>query len=766
MVKKHEKSVYKIKSLILLIFMITGIIIIRLFTLQIISYNHYSAEAAKSHEDSLSLDAHRGIIYIQDYASGEEIPITTNLSRDTLVANPNEIQNEELVAGAIASRIYDAEEAKIEEEERVKNALMKTATKEEHEKIQTLNDKELREKFYQNILKELKMKYFWTVTINQDPVSREIIPLDNQNLEQIKALNLPGVKIIDGEIRVNQEEVRNINIVASTLSGYLDMEALEIEKRLVRKRRRVELKKKLTPEVSAEIEKLMREDSKKKAGERNFKGLSLEEHYYRGYPEDELAANILGFVNSEGKGNYGIEQAYDLQLKGKTGKIKGQKDANGRFITVGESVIESAIDGDNIVLTNDRAMQKTIEAMLKKTVEEKDADSGQAIVYDPKTGKILVLAEYPTFNPNTPGKIADTEKINLSEEAVKKLIPIHGKKDHFWFYENEITNKKIEIIRTKMETNEYIYEKYQNTYGLEAYKNKAITESYEPGSIFKPLTMASALEDKTVVPTTTFSDPGYLEYEWKPGQPKRKITNVSEKDCKGQIDMTRILNYSCNTGISRVAEKLGRKLFHSYILKFGFGKKTGIGLDDESSGIVREPNTWADVDLYNHSFGQGISATPVQMASAFGVLANKGLLMEPHLVEKIISNEKTVKVEPKIIRQVISEETANTVTAMLVATAELNPTKAKKLPNHYIAIKTGTAQTLKGGTYVDGFGKVITSVAGYGPTDNPKFVLLVKLDRPRRGGANAYAEGTTTELFFDIAAYLYEHLGVPPDKIK
>ncbi len=208
---------------------------------------------------------------------------------------------------------------------------------------------------------------------------------------------------------------------------------------------------------------------------------------------------------------------------------------------------------------------------------------------------------------------------------------------------------------------------------------------------------------------------------------------------------------------------MGKNLFYSYIVRFGFGKRTGIEFNNENTGKLTHFTSWtAESDFLTKAFGQGITVTPLQMVAAYGALANKGVLMEPHIVEKVIeSNGKETVTEPNIIQTVISEQTASTVTAMMVRAVENGVAKKAGLPDHYIAGKTGTSQTFKNGKYVQGAGTTITSVIGFAPIEDPKFVLLVKLDRPR---TNQYADATGVFLFKDISAYLFEYLGIPPDK--
>jgi cell division protein FtsI/penicillin-binding protein 2 len=741
---KLGKPINKFTTLKILVYIITGIITVRLFYLQVIRHDFYQEVAAKEHYGYTELPARRGDIFIKDYASDELIRVATNITLDTLFADPTIITNKKIVADRLAPLIYDPQEAKTADEARMEEERKKAKTKEELDKIKPLTDEELYKQFYDDLLSKISQEVRSQITLSND--------LTPDTLKQISDLNLTGIEVTAKEVLAYPLKITDRNYVASALSKYLNMSPNRLEQVMEGKNRYVILKKKLKPEISAEIQKLINEDK-----EKNFFGIGLKEEYYRFYPEKSLAANVLGFVTPQGTGTYGIEDAFDIQLKGKPGSFKTQKDGSiySRQITVGDSEIQPAVDGDNVVLTIDRSMQMTIEKMLAKAVKDYRADSGQVIVLDPKTGRVMAMAHYPSFDPNNFGNVFDTEEVALSADDVKNLVPIEGQENTFWFYRNVIAEDRYLVLREQKPDGSYIYKRYTNWIGQEAYQNKIVSAPYEPGSVFKAITMASAIDDKDVTPNTAINDPGVLKVD------EFEIKNVSAK-CTGYVTMTRVLENSCNTGVSWVAQQMGRNLFYSYMIKFGFGERTQIEFNNEQPGKIEHFTHWADSELVTHAFGQGITVTPLQMAEAYGVIANKGILMQPHILEEVIQNNgKVVQTENKPIQTVISEQTANTMTAMLVNAVENGVAKNAGLPDHYLAAKTGTSQTYKHGKPLTGAGTTIASIAGFGPIDNPKFVLLVKLDRPR---SSEWADSTSAYLFRDIAAYLYQYLGIPPDK--
>jgi cell division protein FtsI/penicillin-binding protein 2 len=227
--------------------------------------------------------------------------------------------------------------------------------------------------------------------------------------------------------------------------------------------------------------------------------------------------------------------------------------------------------------------------------------------------------------------------------------------------------------------------------------------------------------------------------------------------------MTWVIQNSCNTGISWVAKTIGRNLFYSYMKKFGFNERTGIEFDNESPGKISPFEQWTDSELATHGFGPGITVTPLQMVTAYAAIANKGILMQPHIVESINQQDgKVVKTDSTPIQRVVSEQTSNTITAMLVNNVENGDSYTKiRLPDHYMGAKTGTAQTYKHGKAMSGVGSTLTTVLGFGPIENPKFVILVKMDRPR---TSEWADSTSGPLLHDIAQYLFTYYNIQPDK--
>ncbi len=387
----------------------------------------------------------------------------------------------------------------------------------------------------------------------------------------------------------------------------------------------------------------------------------------RFYPNSQLAAHLVGFVGLDSKGLEGIEFQYDALLNGENQVWTAARDALGREIATGKTPFAKEDHYRNVILTIDKPIQHITETELGRGVERWGAKGGMAIVMDPWTGKILAMASFPTFNPN-------------------------------------------QFIQ----------------YRSKSWRNRALSDVFEPGSLFKAFLAAAALEEQVVRPSDSFfcENGSYKVYD-------RTIHDHSKH---GYLTFQQIIKFSSNIGASKVGEKMGKERFYRYISAFGFGEKTRIGLPGEGKGIVRHPRYWSPVALDTISFGQGVSVTGVQLATALSAIANGGFLMKPYVVEKI-TNEKGETVQafkPETARKVISEETARKVRGLLKAATDKGGTGEEAAPAGYeVAGKTGTAQkvdSLMGGYSDD---RYVSGFMGFAPAESPKLVVLVIVDEPQ-----------------------------------
>ncbi len=448
------------------------------------------------------------------------------------------------------------------------------------------------------------------------------------------------------------------------------------------------------------IKKQVDDETVKTVKEMKLVGIGIEPQTVRYYPEGNLASHVLGFLGFRGTqrvGQYGIEGNFEQRLAGSNGVMGLESDQAGRWITIASRNFVPAQDGDNIFLTIDNAVQYKAQEVLKKAVEDNLAERGSVIVMNPKTGAIMAMANYPDFDPNEYSKVPD----------------------------------------------------------ISYYANNALSADYEPGSVFKPITMAAAINEGKVTPDSTYEDTGVVEMD------DFKIRNSDGKS-NGVQTMTQVLEKSLNTGMVYVEQQMGHKTFRDYVYDFGFGKKTGIELPNEVFGNLDNLEKKGNIFFATASYGQGLTVTPLQMVTAYTALANGGKLMKPYIIDKIVRDNGTEeKTEPEKVRQVIDSKTAAQVSSMLVNVVENGHGKRAAVPGYYIAGKTGTAQV----AYKDRVGydptKNIGSFVGFGPVDNPRFLMLVRIDHPKNV---TFAESTAAPAFGEIASFILNYLQVPPSR--
>lgn len=434
-------------------------------------------------------------------------------------------------------------------------------------------------------------------------------------------------------------------------------------------------------------------ENKKQIEKLNISGIGFEQGSSRFYPEGSSAAHLLGFVGSDSdKGYFGIEGFYEGELKGISGSIRHEKDAMGLPILIGNFLSSDASNGKDLILNVDRSIQFIVENVLKSGLEKYHAKTASAVVMDPKTGNILALASFPNYDPAT----------------------------------------------------------YFN-FPKELYKNIIVADQYEPGSVFKVLVMAAALNEDLVKPDT--------KCDICAGPISLGGFDIRTWDNKYFPDssMTDVIIHSDNTGMVFVSKKLGLNKFYSYLTNFGFGTGTKIDLEDESSPDIRAKDDWKEIDLATASFGQGIAVTPIQMVTAVSAIANGGLLMEPHVVGAVEDINGSFEIKPKVVRRVIKASAAEMVKEMMVAAVEQGEAKFFRLKGFKIAGKTGTAQIPVAGHYDPN--KTIASFVGFAPADDPKFVILVRYDEPT---SSIFGAETAAPTFFDIAKQILDYYKIAP----
>lgn len=447
------------------------------------------------------------------------------------------------------------------------------------------------------------------------------------------------------------------------------------------------------------LKKRVSADEEKRLKELNLKGIAFLPEIYRFYPADSLASKALGFVGPADTGEtgiYGVEVSWNSELTGQHGRVSQERDAAGRWIALSEREHVEPRDGDDLVLTLDRVAQYEVEKILREANEAYKADSATAIVMEPKTGKIIAMATIPDFNPNEYGKTED----------------------------------------------------------LSLFMNQAVSLSYEPGSIMKPITMAIGLDTGKVNPNTEYVDTGVVK------EAGYAINNAENK-VYGKSSMTKVLEESINTGMIYVERLVGNYEFREALKRFGFGSKTGVRLPAEHGGNLKNlDNLKGNLQFYTASFGQGITATPLQLVTAYAALANGGVLMQPQIVDRMIRSDGTeVLVEPREIRRAISAEASQEIGKMLRSVVVNGHGKRADVPGYLVVGKTGTAQVAKSGE--KGYEDTLTigSFAGYAPLNDPQFAILVKFDNPKEV---IWAESSAAPTFGKIMQFLLNYKRIQP----
>jgi cell division protein FtsI (penicillin-binding protein 3) len=401
-----------------------------------------------------------------------------------------------------------------------------------------------------------------------------------------------------------------------------------------------------------------------KVAELGLEGVGSHPSRQRSYPHGSLAAHLLGFTNIDGEGLEGLERRYNADLLSEVAPINVERDARGRPINA--SALGPLPRGGRVELTIDATLQHAVERELTAAVLEHRAESGMAVVLDPRTGQVLALANAPTFDPNDPGSAP----------------PAHR-------------------------------------------RNRVITDIFEPGSTFKVFTAAAALESSVIKPQERI--------DCENGRYRVGGRTIHDHDPYGWLTFEEIIQYSSNIGTAKIAERVGADGLSAMIEALGFGKITGVDLPGEVPGMLIPRAQWGRIHLATISFGQGIAITPIQLAAAYGAIANGGLLLRPYVVERVVGEEgQTVRLQrPRVVRRVFAPETARRLTSFLSRVVEDGTGKHARLEGFGVAGKTGTAQKVDPQTGRYSSNARMSSFVGFVPADNPQLVILVIIDTPK-----------------------------------
>jgi len=429
-----------------------------------------------------------------------------------------------------------------------------------------------------------------------------------------------------------------------------------------------------------------------------IKGVYLGTRKARFYPYETMASKVLGFVDVDSNGNYGIEGYYNDVLKGLEGFSEEERGTSGKIIFFDVASFKPSDAGVDLITTIDYNIQYQAEKILEKYKIKTESESGLLIVLDPRNGEIKAMANTPNFNPNS-------------------------------YFEEE----------------------------MKVFQNDAVQKIFEPGSIFKPFTMAAGLDLGKVNPDTKYTDNGILKFK---GGIIYNYSNMTY----GEQTMTNVLEKSINTGAVFVQQQIGEKNFIDYFKNYGFEELTNIDLDGEVFSKNKYLETGRDINLATAAFGQGVELTPIQMVQGFSALINGGLIWKPHIIKKVINpNNEEKTIEPELKKsEIIKKETSEKLVEMLVSVVENGFGKRAKVSGHYIGGKTGTAQVAWSALGIDKAGyseKTIQSFIGFFPAYDPQFLILVKLDNPK----TSTAEYSAIPAFHELAEYIINYFQIAPE---
>ncbi|WP_430734203.1 stage V sporulation protein D [Fodinisporobacter ferrooxydans] len=484
-------------------------------------------------------------------------------------------------------------------------------------------------------------------------------------------------------------QVKDKQATAAKLAKVLDASTEEILKRIQKRTLLVYLGPK---------GRRISDDKAKAIRDMRLPGVFITEGGTRLYPNDSLAAQVLGFTGVDNQGLAGVEAEYDKQLKGAPGHISFFANAKGQEMPQQNDQYVPPVNGEDMVLTIDKKIQTFVEREIQNAVAEYNPDSVVGIVANPKTGEILAMANYPTFDPG------------------------HWK--------------------------DYPKESYD--------RNLAIWKTFEPGSTFKIVTLAAALQEKKVNLKDSFHDPGYYEVAghkikcWKAGG-------------HGSESFLEVVENSCNPGFILMGERLGKTTLFDYIKNFGFGQKTGIDLPGEGNGILFKLNKVGPLELATTSFGQGVSVTPIQQVMAVSAVANGGELMKPFVVKEFkdhSTGQILSETKPTVVRRVITPEVAQEIRGALESVVARGSGAKAYQEGFRVAGKTGTAQVVENGRYSGSH--YIVSFIGMAPANDPKLVAYIAVDHPRPKGTPVFGSQIAAPIVGRILADSLTYMHVQP----
>jgi len=729
------------------------VIIYKLFYFTVLNHDYYQTLADNQQTSKTKNEIPRWNIF----SSNENI-IATTVSLDDLAIDPALEWNKDKLANFLQDIVFE-EICYLQTKEKCKNNLEKFVW------VLSLDDFKYEDNYVKTkILEKIKSK------INQTKLTQTLVKQDltKEQIFEIEKLNLSWLYINWTNLYVNPEEIIDRDFFAWKIYNIINFDKNELF-HLIRKRelRYAPILNKISITASEKIKSKIKEEKdslskwfiKKEDLIWNFIILSPSWHRY--YPEKDMASNIMWYVDWEWNWRYWIEWYYDNILKGQVGNKFSKKDILWRPIDPIWEYESISTPWADITLTIDRNIQKAVEEIIDEDLASYRANSISVVIMNPKTWEILAMASNPRYDPNDIWSVFELEKVNYNKFPNPYTDLLWSRVfaiDNIKWQEFLYNGKKIflrELQREEYTDNKLEKFVFKNKKWPWVYKNDIIQDLYEPWSIFKPIVMARAIDSWEMNRYDMYKDDWYIKID------NFKIKNVSSQ-CLWYNTFQNAMNFSCNVWMIRIVQKIWPSIFSKYIESFWIWRKTWIDLEWEVFWRMSPYERWSKAQLFTTSFGQWITATVLQMASVYSTIANWWIYYKPQIVKSIkFEWWKEIINSPIATHRVIKESTSKTMIKVLVEWVDKWVAKNGWVKWYSIAWKTWTAQIAYKWRYESWEASTMWFYAWFGPAEDPKFAMVVKIERPR---SSIYGWETVAKTYSKIASYLLKYYAIPPSR--
>lgn len=744
---------------ILGIFIIAFLIIVsKVFDYTFTDHDFYQKKADTQQIWEVKVPVTRGSIFS---LNENKTLLATSVNLNNLAIDPTQPWDKTKLIWFLTDSIY-RESCKWKNVEKCKNNILKFIKKDDFENFNP-EENNIKKIIKEKLVEKISQKYIKNVLLAQD--------LDKKITDKIIELNLKWIYINEWNLYINPEEIEDKELVSKQISSLISFPE-ETVFYLIRRReiQYIHLLNKLSIDESSMLENFVKDEKnsiskwyiKKEDAISTF--IILTPNPHRFYPENKIGSQVVWFVDKEGKWHYWIEWYFNENLKWEAWEIVSRKDIRWRTINPVD-LDKWLIDREWAIIytTINRNIQKNVEKILEDGVKKYNANKWSILIMDPQTGKIITMANYPTYDPNNPWDVYELEIVknqnyrNPANELIWKWVFVEDKViwEEFYFSWKKILLRKA----TREELWNYALKKYKykNDFGAWVYKNSIITDIYEPGSIMKAITMAIWIDSWEIKRDT------YYQNNWPIKIDQFPISDIS-RHCKWYHTFSWAFNYSCNVWMVRIIQKVWKALLYNYLQDFWFWKSTEISLDWETTLEIKNYQKWSNAQLYTSSYWLWINVNQLQMWVAYSALVNWWLILRPQIIDKIdFRDNKIIKFKKEIVRRVITEKTSDIMKDILYNSMENWVADKWKVEWYLLGWKTWTSQIAYKWWYEDWNMPWATnaSFAWFWPVQDPKFVIIVKLDRPRTSN---FWGSTSSYIFADTAEYLLNYYKIP--KVK